>query len=76
MRKIELVWKDAQWAPGIGERIVDEILTALEAERTTEPDEVYLVREGDPRYPDSRSGLLPRLVHFGWSAAHGPKEET
>ncbi len=44
MRKIELVWKDGQWARGVGERVVGEILDALEDNGTAAPDEAYVYR--------------------------------
>jgi hypothetical protein len=57
VRKIELVWDDAQWGPGIGETKVEELLAALEANESARPDAVYLIREGDRVYPDSRMDL-------------------
>jgi hypothetical protein len=57
MRKIELIWDDAQWAPGIGEAIVEELIEALKANQTARPDGAYLIRAGDRVYPDSRMDL-------------------
>lgn len=71
MRRIILTWADADWQPGIGRRIVDELLLSLEADHWDVPDVVELTGGLDgiviePALTGSDAATPPILIEKDW----------